>query len=246
MNYTFYLAGVPADTHDTIDAVYDYFPIMISITCALVLLFVGIAFKSALIPLRSIVTIALTILWVYGFAVFVYQMGFLEWCGLKGLSGEFKALVSLVPVISFSIIVGIGLDYDIFLLVRVKEFRLSAHSTTDSFARGTLELKKLFDKNSFFFILKSKKGLYKTGGIITAAGLIMAIAFGGLLFSNSPEINQLAFFLMFAVLFDTFIVRSILVPILGGILGELNFWPYQMASFSTGVDSLKMKSHDFT
>jgi len=63
-------------------------------------------------------------------------------------------------------------------------------------------------------------GLYKTGRIITAAGVIMAIAFSGLLFSDIPSLNQLAFYLVFAVLFDTFIVRSALVPSMTGLLGS--------------------------
>ena len=68
-------------------------------------------------------------------------------------------------------------------------------------------------------------GVEKTGAIITAAGVIMAIAFSGLLLSSMPCINQLSFYLVFAVLFDTFVVRTLLVPALLDLLGEASFWP---------------------
>ena len=64
----------------------------------------------------------------------------------------------------------------------------------------------------------------KTGGIITAAGVIMAIAFSGLLLSSMPCINQLSFYLVFAVLFDTFVIRTVLVPALLDLFGFANFW----------------------
>ena len=98
---------------------------------------------------------------------------------------------------------GLGLDYDIFLLSRVVEYVDNGHSTTDSIIHG----------------------LDKTGHIITAAGLIMAVAFGGLLFSNISILNECSFFLVVSVLLDTFLVRSILVPALMAIFGEWNWWP---------------------
>jgi len=102
--------------------------------------------------------------------------------------------------------VGIGLDYDIFLLTRIREYRLMGYSTKDAIALG----------------------LSKTGHIITAAGIIMAIAFGGLLFSSIAIITMLSFFMVAAVLFDTFIVRSLVVPAVMGILGDANWWPGQV------------------
>jgi len=70
-----------------------------------------------------------------------------------------------------------------------------------------------------------KKGLYKTGSIITAAGLIMSVAFGSLLFSSSSSVNQLAFYLVWTVVFDTFIVRPLVAPIIMSYFGEANWFP---------------------
>ena len=80
----------------------------------------------------------------------------------------------LVPVMSFSILVGLSLDYDVFLISRIVEYRELGVS----------------DEGSILF------GLYKTGRIITAAGIIMAIAFAGLLMSEEGTMNQLSFFLV--------------------------------------------------
>ena len=69
-------------------------------------------------------------------------------------------------------------------------------------------------------------GLSKTGGIITAAGMIMAVAFGGLMFSRVGTMNQYSFFLFWGVLFDTFVVRSLLVPTMMSLFpGDSTWWP---------------------
>ncbi len=168
-----------------------------------VFLMLTAAFKSIFISLRSIITIGLTIIWIYGFASMVYADGifdFLHFGGLSSVSGQF---IWLSPVMSFTIIVGLGVDYDTFLISKVVEARDAGFSAHDSIVIGA----------------------HSTGHIITAAGFIMAIAFSGLLFSAIPALNQLAFFLVFSVLFDTFIVRTLLAPSIMGLLGEVNFWP---------------------
>eukprot|EP01006_Ploeotia_vitrea_P052094 TRINITY_DN67651_c4_g1_i2.p1 TRINITY_DN67651_c4_g1~~TRINITY_DN67651_c4_g1_i2.p1 ORF type:complete len:885 (-),score=13.74 TRINITY_DN67651_c4_g1_i2:623-3025(-) len=201
--WNLYLSGLGSDSMDAISTIYGLFPVMISITGGLVLLFVGVSFKSATVPVRSVLTIGLTLLFVYGFADLTYQHGALNWLHFAGLKGQ-KALMWLPPVMSFSIIVGIALDYDIFLLVRIKEFYDLGWDTKPAILRG----------------------LCKTGGIITAAGVIMAIAFSGLLFSDIGAMNQLSFYMVFAVLFDTFVIRSLVVPAAMSLLDDYNWWPF--------------------
>eukprot|EP01060_Flectonema_neradi_P011544 TRINITY_DN18595_c0_g1_i1.p1 TRINITY_DN18595_c0_g1~~TRINITY_DN18595_c0_g1_i1.p1 ORF type:complete len:904 (+),score=124.20 TRINITY_DN18595_c0_g1_i1:135-2846(+) len=197
-----FFVGEPADAIDAVNGVDDDFPTMIGITTAVVLVFVGVSFKSLFIPLRSVFTIGLTVVWVYGFATLTYEHGALEWTHFEGFDST-HAIVYIIPLMSFSIVVGIGLDYDIFLITRIVEYRRAGYSTVDSICHG----------------------LAKTGYIITAAGVIMAVAFSGLLFSEEPFMHQLSFYMVFAVLFDTFVIRSVVVPALMGLLGELNWWP---------------------
>lgn len=215
-NVTMGLSGPSADAIDSITAVYSGFPTMIGITIAVVLLFVGLAFRSVLVPIRAILTIAVTMLWIYGLQDLTYQHKIFSWMHWPGLEGS-GTINWLPPIVCFSILVGISLDYDVFLLVRIKEFYDAGYPTSDSIVQG----------------------LYHTGHIITAAGLIMAIAFSGLLLSDIPGLNQLAFYLVFAVLFDTFISRSILVPAIMALLGDKNWWPirttlrYQLLTLQT-------------
>ena len=75
-----------------------------------------------------------------------------------------------------------------------------------------------------------------TGGVITCAGIIMAVAFAGLLMSEERVLNQTAFVLVASVLIDTFVVRTVLVPILLGVTGEKSWWPREMPE---GVVDLK-------
>jgi len=217
------IIGQPCDGIDAMDALYDEFPAMIGVTCAVVTVFVGLAFRSLFVPIRSVMTIALTIFFVQGFAALVYQHGALDWTGFSGFRST-NAVIYINPLLSFSIIVGVGLDYDIFLITRIVEYRKlfgRIHPERTSF-ENTQEAIKV--------------GLTKTAGIITAAGVIMAIAFAGLLLSKEPEMNQLAFYMVFAVIFDTFVVRPVLVPATMSLLFELNWWPFTLRESTTQVD----------
>lgn len=174
-------------------------------TVAVVFVIVGIAFRSLLVPLRAVFTISLTLGGVYGAAAAVYQYGVLDFLGWPALQ-SMGALFWIPPVLSFSIMVGLGLDYDIFLLTRIIEFRKH----------------RLSDRASVLM------GLTRTGRIITAAGGIMAVAFFGLLFSKVALLNQMSFFLVFAVLLDTLVVRTMLVPAIMVLLRKANWWPSRM------------------
>lgn len=110
--YRFYLASAAVTNYDSVVQVYAVFPYAIAIVTVLVFLLVGFAFKSAVIPLRSILSIAATVSLVYGSAIFIFEDGALEWIGFSGLSrapGQ-NAMCWLAPVLMFSIVVGLGLD----------------------------------------------------------------------------------------------------------------------------------------
>jgi len=174
---------------------------MIGVTMAVIAAIAALVFRSAFVPFRMMLCTALPISLVYGMGILVFQKGALNW--LSPTLGDFDKIYWLIPVMSFSILVGLGLDYDIFLFSRVVEYRKRGYQ----------------DRAAII------KGVYKTGGIITGAGLIMAVAFGALSLSKEMALNQFAFFLCVAVLLDTFIVRSMMVPALVSLAGPLNWWP---------------------
>lgn len=168
----YYLTMGAVDLYDCKVVVYELLPLMTAITMAGVFMVVGVAFKSVVVPLRAVLTIAVTLAYIYGAAILVYQHGALDWLGFAPLAST-GAVYWMNPCMVFSILVGLGLDYDIFLLSRVVEYREAGY---------TEEVAILY-------------GLAKTGRIITAAGCIMALAFGGLLLSSEVAMNELAFYL---------------------------------------------------
>ena len=168
-----YFVGTSADSIDAMDGVDADFPMMVIVTTGVLFLFVLVSFKSLFIPLRSVITIAVTVVFVWGFATLTYENCGLSWTHFGGFDCT-HAVVYIVPLTSFSIVVGIGLDYDVFLVTRIVEFRTTGLSTQDAISQG----------------------LARTGYIITAAGVIMAVAFCGLFFSAEPFMHQLSFYMV--------------------------------------------------
>jgi len=209
----FQLTMGAAPVVDCMDSVKSIFPAMILATFGAVFVICGLFFRSVVVPLRAILTISMTLGWVYGFGVLTYQRGALAWLGAAEVA-NMHGVSWMVPVMSFTILVGLGLDYDIFLLTRILEFREMG-----------------YDDRSAVLL-----GLSHTGYVISAAGVIMVIAFGGLFLSAEAAMNELAFFLVFDISMDTFIIRTILVPCVMAIVGTYNFWPRRLPEVTKRVD----------
>ena len=163
--------------------------IMIATVVVMVFLFSAVAFRSLVLGPRLLLTVALTLGIVFGATAIVFTDVF--W---------------LTIVIVSPVCVGFVLDYDVFLLGRVYEYRTDGYSTSDALILG----------------------LEHTGSIITTAGIIMVSAFVVLLMSSNPVVVQLGFQLSIAVLVDTFLVRTFFVPALMQVGVEWNWWPKKM------------------
>jgi uncharacterized membrane protein YdfJ with MMPL/SSD domain len=200
-DFEIHLAQGSTTMVDAIDNVYELFPIMMIITLIVVYIIIAIMFKSVFIPLRLIITVGITLSWIYGLAIVVFKSTFFG--NLIPVLADVSALYWITPIMAFSILIGLALDYDIFLLSRISEFRDKGFT----------------DKASIH------KGLYKTGNVISFAGIIMAIAFSGLLLAREMVLIQFGFMLCIAVLIDTFIIRTILVPAIMSIAEKWNWWP---------------------
>jgi RND superfamily putative drug exporter len=108
-NYTFALAGGAAEEIDAVNVVYDMFPMAVGITVALVVVLVGTAFRSVVIPMRSVLTIASTLSIVYGTVVSVFQYGILDFLHWDGVHSS-GALNWIAPIFSFPVLVGLSLE----------------------------------------------------------------------------------------------------------------------------------------
>eukprot|EP00931_Biecheleriopsis_adriatica_P065822 TRINITY_DN40294_c0_g1_i1.p1 TRINITY_DN40294_c0_g1~~TRINITY_DN40294_c0_g1_i1.p1 ORF type:complete len:784 (+),score=130.11 TRINITY_DN40294_c0_g1_i1:263-2353(+) len=194
-------AAIAADTQDTVTgSMPAYLAVCITGIAAVVLLM----FRSVMLPLRLAFALLFTLAATFGVAVVVYQTpllhGFFPWLA------DYDGLTYEVVPLAVCVAVALGLDYDIFLVSRIVEFRLEGFS----------------DRSSIVL------GVASTGGIISGAGAIMAVAFSGLFFSNKLLHQQFALLLVTSVLLDTFVVRTVLVPALMLSAGEWNWWPREM------------------
>merc|ERR1712154_516450 len=188
---------------DSVNTIYSNFPTVLGCIVTFVFCLMGIVFKSMFVPFRLFITIAVPLTLVYGLAVMTYQHGMLSGLNVAAFANT-DGLYWMVPVITMPILIGLALDYDIFLFARIYEYRvMGGVPTHEAIVRG----------------------VYKTGSIITAAGIIMGIAFCGLLLSQITTLNQTGFIMVVAVLVDTFIIRTSLVPAVLSIAKEVNWWP---------------------
>merc|ERR1719313_2270632 len=184
---------------------YGAAPRILGTTMVLMFGLIAVMFRSAFIPVKLLLTVAVPLTFVYGAAVAVFQNGALEFLGMEqlvamgGVSWE-------MPLFTICVLMGLALDYDIFLFARVIEYR-----------------QKGFDNRSAVV-----KGMCQTGPIISAAGSIMALAFMGNMLGPFGYDNQFGFIMCVGVLVDTFLIRLCLVPCFLCMLESLNYWPMKL------------------
>lgn len=199
--------GISCETYDSNRAVMGSFVITLGIILGICIVVVGFLYQSILIPLRSVVTIYITLVFSFGFTIGVFQLGWFNGLNCATLSSEVSQGLSWVVVpICFAVVLGLSLDYEIFLLGRITESRHLGYGD-----KASIEI-----------------GVWKTGSVISMAGIIMAVAFLGLVLTSSPMLNQAGFLLVVAVLLDTFVVRPFMTPALMAILGRWNWWPHKV------------------
>lgn len=207
-----YLFGAYTTTLDVQTSLYKFMPVMIITTIFIVMALIAVSFGSVLLALRLLFTVSISLLWTYGLMVMVYQPGsgqdFFSFITPSILDSS--GIYWIIPIMSFSILVGLALDYDIFLMSRVVEYRMMGWS----------------DRAAVCLAIE------KTGSIITAAGVIMSVSFCGLLLPDTIVLNQYGFSLFIGVAIDTFFVRTFLVPAVvssfGGSSESLFWWPRVM------------------
>mmetsp|Transcript_10309 Transcript_10309/g.23274 ORF Transcript_10309/g.23274 Transcript_10309/m.23274 type:complete len:802 (-) Transcript_10309:95-2500(-) len=184
------------------------FPVVVAITVFVVFSLIGVRYKAALIPFKLLFTIAVPIMSTLGMGVFVFQDGVLNWTGIPSLQSD-GGLVWINPVACTFMLIGFGLDYDIFLFSRIYAARKSGRFTDDREAIVS--------------------AVAATGPVISTAGCIMALAFIGMIVQHSNEfLCQMGFTMIFGVLMDTFVVRTLLVPAFLAMAGRFNWWPGKM------------------
>lgn len=179
----------------------DIFPRLIVLVLTATAVMLALAFRSILVPLKAVLMNSLSVAATFGLIVLVFQKGY--GAGLFHLTGPTEAIFVLIPVLVFAVVFGLSMDYEVFLLSRIKE----AFDRTGRNGEATME------------------GLSATASVITSAALIMIFVFGAFAFARVIVMQMLGFGLAVAVLLDATIIRMVLVPAFMHLMGRWNWWP---------------------
>ncbi|HEY4620442.1 MAG TPA: MMPL family transporter [Gaiellaceae bacterium] len=193
-----YAGGGPPGGKDFLDLTYSWFPWLVLAVLVATFFLLMRAFRSIVLPLKAIVLNLLSIGAAYGLLVVVFKWGAGEWAGLIA----YDQIEGWVPVFLFAMLFGLSMDYEVFLVSRMRE----------EWDKGAT--------NEEAVVL----GLTKTGRLVTAAGLIMFAAFMGFVAGSIVGLQQFGFGLAAAILIDVTIVRALLVPSAMKLFGKWNWW----------------------
>jgi uncharacterized membrane protein YdfJ with MMPL/SSD domain len=195
---TVLLSGGPAFGVDFLDRAYGAFPWLVVAVLVVAYLLLLRAFRSIVLPAKAVVMNLLSVSAAYGVLVLAFQHGWGEPFGLQ----HSPQIEGWIPIFLFAVLFGLSMDYEVFLLSRIREEWEQRHDNEHAIAYG----------------------LEHTGRIITAAAIIMIAAFAGFLAGSFVGLQQFGLGLMAAILLDATIVRAILVPATMKLLGQWNWY----------------------
>jgi RND superfamily putative drug exporter len=184
---------------DFLNAVYGNFPMMLLLIAGLTYVLLVRAFRSLLLPLKAVVLNLVSLTAVYGLMVLFWQEGY----GSEAIFGIEKtgAVTFWIPIMVFAFLFGLSMDYEVFILSRVREEYDNGLSTDEAVIAG----------------------IGRTGRLVTSAALILFLAFAALASGPGTDLKVLATGLGFGILLDATLIRSVLVPSLVSLFGRWNW-----------------------
>jgi len=184
---------------DFLHAVYGNFPLMLLLIAFLTYVLLVRAFRSLLLPLKAVILNLISLTAVYGLMVLFWQQGY----GSEAIFGIAKtgAVTFWIPLMVFAFLFGLSMDYEVFILSRIREEYDAGASTDEAVVLG----------------------IGRTGRLVTSAALILFLAFAALASGPGTDLKVLATGLGFGILLDATIVRSVLVPALVSLFGSWNW-----------------------
>lgn len=194
------IGGVYVAGTEWTQALYRHFPLALSLVAFATFVLLGLAFRSLMIPLKALVLNVLTVGAAFGVLTLVFQFGVLA--SAFGGQGVLGYIDTSAPLFIFAIVFGLSMDYEVFMVARIREAHDQGLSDRDAVATA----------------------MSATGGVITSAASVMVTVFGLLLFSHVDLIRMLGLGLTVAVLLDATLVRLTLVPAVMTLAGRWNWW----------------------
>jgi RND superfamily putative drug exporter len=195
------VGGFAASSLDLQQHLLARFPGIVAMILGVTAIMLLLAFRSVLVPLKAVVLNCVSVSAAFGITVLVFQHGY--GASFFGLEGPTEAIFVVVPVLVFATVFGLSMDYEVFLLTRVKE----VFDKTGRNDHATME------------------GLSATASTITFAAAIMIAVFGVFAFAHVLAVQFIGFGLALAVLLDATLIRMVLVPAIMHIAGRWNWWP---------------------
>jgi uncharacterized membrane protein YdfJ with MMPL/SSD domain len=192
---TMYVAGNTAANIDVSTKLGNTLPLFIVIIALLAFVLLAVAFRSLLVPLTAVLGFLLSVGAGLGVVVWVFQSGHLGGVFNVAAAGP---IVSFVPVLLVGVLFGLAMDYEVFLVSRMRE----SFDQTGDVAAAVID------------------GVQRSGRVVCSAALIMAAVFGGFIFVADPIIKSIAFALTIGVLIDAFVVRMTIIPAVMTLLGQ--------------------------
>jgi RND superfamily putative drug exporter len=194
------VGGTTAAGIDFNHAVYGNFPLMLTLIALVTFLLLARAFRSVLLAAKAVILNLISLGATYGFLVLFWQRG--HGANLfYGVSGT-GAIRNFVPVIIFAFLFGLSMDYEVFLLARIREEHDRLRDTKEAVVQG----------------------LARTGRLITCASIILAISFLSIGLTPDPVVRMIASGLAFGIVMDVLVMRTLLVPALVVLFGRFNWW----------------------
>ncbi len=193
------VGGLTAGKMDYIDLLYADFPKTVLFVVGMTYLVLLVLFRSVVLPLKAVLMNALSLAGSFGAIVFVFQQG--HFSNLLNFTPT-GSIDEINPILMFCTLFGLSMDYEVFLLSRIKEHYEATGDNAASVAEG----------------------LAQTGRIITSAALIMVVVAGSFAFTSIVLVKSLGLGMAIAILIDATIIRCLLVPATMRVLGEWNWW----------------------
>ncbi len=194
------VGGTGAENEDFVSAIYGSFPVMIALIAVLTFLLLARAFRSLLLPLKAVVLNVISVAAAWGVITLIWQQGHgsnLIW----GIAAA-HSITAWIPLMVFAFLFGLSMDYEVFILTRMRE-EYDATGRTDAAV---------------------VRGIGRTGRLVTSAALILFLAFVSMASGPDPQVKMFATGLAAGILLDATLIRALLVPAIVSLFGRWNWW----------------------
>ena len=206
------MAGMAQINRDSVDGITTRLPLVLGLIAAITFMLLFLLTGSVVLPVKALVCNVLSLTAAFGALVWIFQDGHL---GAMGTTPS-GTLVANIPVLLFCVAFGLSMDYEVFLVSRIREFWLASVAARPATANSKT---KRADNDESVAL-----GLARTGRVVTAAALVMSISFAALVAAQVSFMRMFGLGLTLAVLADATLVRMVLVPAFMHMLGQWSWW----------------------